>query len=171
MKPKILFEEKQSFVGTWIWYLILIIAALSIGGAIVGSFMITKEAEGTIGLSIAAIVTIALVVLFYRSRLSVVIDNESIRYRYPPFVNTENVIQKNDLNDLYTRSYNSLIEYGGWGYRYSLKNGRVLNIVGGEGLQIIGKNDKKILIGTQKPDQLKYAVRKLKENWGMKNAK
>lgn len=170
MNGKIIFEETQSFVGTWIWYLILIVSSFSIGGAFIGAFMIT-ETDGIVGLSIAAITTLALVVLLYTSKLSIVIDQESIHYRYPPFINTNKIICKDDVSELYVRSYDSLTEYGGWGYKYSFKNGRLLNILGGEGLQIITKNDKKILIGTEKPDQLKYAVKKLKENWKMKNAK
>ncbi|MFK7952914.1 MAG: hypothetical protein AB8B73_08705 [Ekhidna sp.] len=170
MNGKILFEEKQSFVGTWVWYLVLIVALFSVGGSILSAFMST-ETDGIIGLSIATIVTLAIVMLLYFSKLSMIIDHESIRYRYPPFVGKEKVVRKGDINELYVRKYDSLTEYGGWGFRYSFKNGRALNIIGGEGLQIVANNDKKILIGTQKPDQLRYAIKKLKENWEIKNGK
>lgn len=168
MRGKILFEEKQSFVGTWLWYLVLGISCLSIGGAGLG-FYFSRGNEGIVGVLIAAIVSIGIIILFYNSKLSLTIDKDAIYYKFPPFVNSEKVVRKEEVKEIYTRSYSSLNEYGGWGYRYSFKNGRALNIIGGIGLQIVAKNDKKILIGTQRPDHLERAIRQLKENWGMSN--
>ncbi len=170
MRGKILFEEKQSFVGTWLWYLIIGIAALSIGGSSLGMYL-SESDEGVVGLVIAGFVSLGMVLLFYNSKLTLIIDKDTVYYKFPPFVIGEKIVRRDDIKEIYVRSYNSLSEYGGWGYRYSFKNGRALNIMGGEGLQIVAINDKKILIGTQKPDQLRHAVKKLKENWEMSNGK
>jgi hypothetical protein len=170
MKGKIIFEEEQSFVGTWMWYLVIGISALSIGGTGLGLYF-SRDNEGVIGLLIAAFVTLGIVVLFYNSKLILVIDKDAIYYKFPPFVKGEKIVGKEEVKKVYIRKYNSLSEYGGWGYRYSFKNGRALNIIGGVGLQIVANNGKKILIGTQKPDLLERSIRQLKDNWGMNNGK
>lgn len=170
MKGKIIFEEEQSFVGTWMWYLILGVSLLSVGGSTAGYFMI-EEKEGVIGLIIASMVTIGIVGVLYTSKLSIIVDRNTFYYRFPPFVSSERSIKREDVKELYIRTYRPISEYGGWGYRYRFRSGRALCIVGNIGVQIVTNNDKKILIGTQKPELLERAITQLKENWGMNNAK
>ncbi len=166
MKGKLFFKEEQSFVGTWSWYLVIGITVLAVGGTTVG-LMFSNDSEGVIGLIIAAIATGGILVLFYTSKLHVSIDQNRLYYRYPPFVNGEKSISKDDVKEIYVRKYKPIAEYGGWGYRYRLRSGKALNVAGNVGLQLVFKNNKKLLIGTQKPDAMKEAVRRLKENWGL----
>ena len=166
MKGKLIFKEEQSFVGTWMWYLVIGIAILSVGGTAV-SLAYTADTEGIIGLVITAVVTGGIIVLFFTSKLYISIDQNSLYYRYPPFVNSEKVITKDDVKEIYVRKYKPILEYGGWGYRFRFRSGRALNVAGNVGLQFVAKNDKRILLGTQKPEELKQAVRRLKENWGI----
>ncbi|WP_421764439.1 hypothetical protein [Ekhidna sp.] len=166
MKGKIIFKEEQSFVGTWMWYLVIGIAFFSVGGTIVGLYF-TQDKEGIIGLIIAALVTGAVIALLFTSKLYISIDQNNLYYRYPPFVSTEKIISKDDVKEIYVRKYKPIREYGGWGYRLRLRSGRALNVSGNMGLQLVTKNNKRILLGTQKPEALKHAVRRLKENWGL----
>jgi hypothetical protein len=71
-----------------------------------------------------------------------------------PFQFKYNEISWNDVLTIEVRKYKPIREYGGWGYRFSFKNGKAYNISGNMGLQIVLKNGDKILIGTQKPDEL-----------------
>ncbi|MCQ0110186.1 hypothetical protein JGC31_01235 [Zhouia sp. CL16] len=49
--------------------------------------------------------------------------------------------------------YNPIKDYGGYGWRIGFRGkGKALNIRGNKGIQIIYKNNKKLLIGTQKPE-------------------
>ncbi len=166
MKGKIIFKEEQSFVGTWMWYLVIGIAIVSVGGTIIG-LVHTTDTEGIIGLVIAALVTGGIIILFFTSRLYISIDHNRLYYRYPPFVNTEKVITRDDVKEIYVRQYKPIWEYGGWGYRFRMRSGRALNVAGNTGLQLVTKNDKRILLGTQKPEEMERAVRRLKENWGI----
>lgn len=166
MKGKLLFKEEQTFVGTWMWYLIIGISVVSVGGAAIG-LVFKHDSEGYVGLIIAAIVTIGLVLLFYTSKLSVSIDQHNLYYRFPPFVNSEKLLSQGDIKELYVRKYKPIMEYGGWGYRFRFRSGRAINVAGDVGLQLVLKNGKKLLIGTQKPEAMKEAVRRLKENWGL----
>ena len=92
-------------------------------------------------------------------------DSKCIYYRFAPFINSERTISVDDVLDMRIRKYKAIWEYGGYGYRYSIKNGRALNISGDMGLQLVFSNGKKLLIGTQKPDLMNTAVNRLKENW------
>ncbi|MBJ2175825.1 hypothetical protein JBL43_16340 [Aureibaculum sp. A20] len=58
----------------------------------------------------------------------------------------------NDISKVYVRKYNAITEYGGWGFRgYIFKTGgKAFNVMGNKGIQIVLKNGKKMLIGTQK---------------------
>ncbi|MEO9869378.1 hypothetical protein [Ekhidna sp.] len=166
MKGKLLFKEEQTFVGTWMWYLVIGISILSVGGTAVG-LIYTQNNEGVIGLIIAAIVTGGIIALFYTSKLYTSIDQDTLYYRYPPFVGSERKILKEDVKEIYVRKYKPIREYGGYGYRFRFRSGRALNVSGNEGLQLVLQNNKRILIGTQRPQEMKQAVRRLKENWGL----
>ena len=56
------------------------------------------------------------------------------------------------------------MEYGGWGLRYGFfGKGRALNVSGNTGLQIEFNNGKRLLIGTNKPRELKEVLTKLNQ--------
>ena len=105
------------------------------------------------------------ITVFATSKLVVSMDSKRIYYRFAPFINSERTISVDDVLDMRIRKYKAIWEYGGYGYRYSIKNGRALNISGYMGLQLVFSNGKKLLIGTQKPDLMNTAVNRLKENW------
>jgi len=164
MKGKILFEEEQSFVGTWMWYLTILIGGLSIFGTL-ASWMFSNNPEGPIGTFIASLVISGVVILLGTSKLHLIIDTQSIYYRYPPFVNKEKILRKDDIQEIYVRKYKPIWEYGGWGYRFRFRSGRAMTVSGNQGLQILTTKDKRLLIGTNKPDELQTAIARLKENW------
>ncbi|ALJ06742.1 hypothetical protein APS56_05200 [Pseudalgibacter alginicilyticus] len=58
-----------------------------------------------------------------------------------------------DIKYAQTRTYNALLEYGGWGLKnggFFAKKGKAINIKGNIGIQLILIDNKKLLIGTQK---------------------
>lgn len=57
------------------------------------------------------------------------------------------------------REYSPLREFGGWGIRYSRRNGRAYNAYGNQGVQLVLKDEQLVLIGTQQPEQLLAALR------------
>ena len=63
-----------------------------------------------------------------------------------------------DIRDAEPRQYSALREYGGWGIRTSLKNGRAYNASGNRGIQLVLSDGRRVLIGTQEPDQLMAAL-------------
>lgn len=58
------------------------------------------------------------------------------------------------MKKCYVPSYNPIREYGGWSYHGSFGKGKVLNVKGNKGIQLEFKDGKKILIGTQKQEDI-----------------
>ena len=100
--------------------------------------------------------------LFEKTKLITTIYKKEIRLRFPPFFYKEKTIPIKLIQKMEVRKYNPITEYGGWGLRYGLR-GKAYNVKGNMGLQIQFINGKKLLIGTQKPDQAKWAITKIIE--------
>jgi hypothetical protein len=100
--------------------------------------------------------------LFEKTKLITAIYKKEIRLRFPPFFYKEKTIPIKLIQKMEVRKYNPITEYGGWGLRYGLR-GKAYNVKGNMGLQIQFINGKKLLIGTQKPDQAKWAITKIIE--------
>jgi len=165
MKGKLIFEEEQKFVGTWTWYLLLSITAFSVvPGVYILSTMNEKE-TGLISIGIVLLVMTGVIVLHVAMRLKVTIDRSAIYYRFPPFVRTERKLDKSDIQAINVRKYQPIWEFGGHGYRFRFGSGRAMSVAGKHGLQLILSNGKRLLIGTQKPEELERAISQLKENW------
>ncbi len=141
---KLVFIENQRFTQSWLWLLIL-------------GFMLFVA---VVGKPIAVLITLGTCILFYMMYLKTEFRAKGIRYRFVPFHGKDRLIEWNEIEEYYIRQYNPIMEYGGWGIKFSHK-GMVLNTKGNMGLQLILKNGRKILIGTQRADELDDFLRSL----------
>ncbi len=55
--------------------------------------------------------------------------------------------------------YSPITEYGGWGIRWSPHRGWAYNVGGSKGVQLGRANGKRILIGSQRADELAQVMR------------
>ncbi len=118
-----------------------------------------------IGLSLVSTAILAGVNwLIFSSKLETKIDKQYIRYRYFPIIPKWKKLSRDDLLKAWVRKYSPIFEYRGWGYRVSLggKN-KALNTRGNMGLQLVLKNNKRLLLGTQKPEELKRVISEFME--------
>jgi hypothetical protein len=88
-------------------------------------------------------------------RLVTSVDQTGVTYRLIPFHFRTRRIPWTKVAQAYIRQYRPLREYGGWGLRYGFKFGWAFNMRGNMGLQLVLAGGKKILIGTQRPDELR----------------
>jgi hypothetical protein len=59
------------------------------------------------------------------------------------------------LTKSYVRQYSPIAEYGGWGLRLGLfGKGQAYNVSGDKGLQLEFTTGQRLLIGTNKPEEL-----------------
>lgn len=167
------FEETQQFRSRFFWILLgtlLIFLMALMGFGFVKQIIIGKPFGIRPASDIQVIITTALVfllntlliLLFYFTKLTTLIDNDGIWIRYIPFMNKMKFVSWNQIKYVYIRKYDPIMEFGGYGLRYGFKRGAAYNVSGRWGLQIILKNGKKILIGTKRPDDLKKFLMKIK---------
>jgi hypothetical protein len=140
------FIESQKVKQAWIIVLMITVTIFSI----INYVQMPASFSSIAPLVIIFVANLILIALKLNTR----INKQGIYFQLFPFQFKYNEISWNDVLTIEVRKYKPIREYGGWGYRFSFKNGKAYNISGNMGLQIVLKNGDKILIGTQKPDEL-----------------
>jgi hypothetical protein len=146
----LIFEENQSFRQRWLWAFMLAV----LGGLLVA---LALAPEGQAVLWIVLGLTLATALLLYSMRLGVQVDGEAIRIRFFPL--WKKTVPLVDIVHFEARRYRPILEYGGWGIRYSpFGRGWAYNIRGKEGVQLELANGQRILIGSQRAEELARAI-------------
>jgi hypothetical protein len=112
-------------------------------------------------ISVSGVVILLLIaLLLFILKLKTRIDDIGIYYQFYPIHFTYRVITWNEITTCYVRNYNAIFEYGGWGFKSSLrrKKGKSFTVKGKIGLQLELKNGKKLLIGTQKKEEIQRVL-------------
>ncbi|UIR55420.1 hypothetical protein LZQ00_14235 [Sphingobacterium sp. SRCM116780] len=154
------FQEKQSF---WTWWMILLMVFLLL------STLNFKWAEWSRGnfsqfsLNPGFWIVFCIIALFSVIRLKTTINTEGINIQFFPFLLKSKIIPWTEIGKIYVRDYNPIGDYGGWGYRNG-SEGKAYNTKGKQGLQLIFKDGSKLLIGTQKRDELENIVEKINKD-------
>ena len=154
------FSETQRFRQWWLWAILIGVNIASLI-SVYSAWSANKSAMpmsviiGTMGFPLL------IIPLFLLFRLDTTVDDTGVSYRFFPI--HFNPVQMNwdEIEKAYVRQYRPIVEYGGWGIRYSFGNGKAFNMAGNMGLQLELKNGKKILIGTQEPDRINETLRLL----------
>jgi len=162
----VIFLEEQKF-GPWLRWLVYL--SMGISPAIT-VFALVKEsgpdgllAGGEIFLAVGAGigVPIAITALFLLLKLQTEVRPDGIYVRFFPFHIRFKRFAREDLSECYARQYKPIREFGGWGIRYSISNGRAYNVSGDKGVQLVFHTGKKLLIGSHTPEQLEAAIRSI----------
>jgi hypothetical protein len=162
----IIFQEQQRF-SLWLRWLIYLSMGFSAGITVFAMYKIPATEgshdswEITLGWVVGIGVPIAIAALFLFLKLETYVSRDGIDVRFFPFHIRFKRFRPEDLSEYYARRYRPIWEYGGWGIRYSFRYGKAYNVSGNRGVQLVFKNGKKLLIGTQKPEQLEAAIREI----------
>lgn len=157
------FEEKQRFTQ---WWLYAIQAAVLLGVLYVvydwyqHKYLVDAASRNEIIIIILVVFLTVFPIIAILSFLNLQtrIDERGVHYRFFPFQMTERKIEWKELNQCYTRTYKPIKEYGGWGYRVSFGKGKAYNVKGNQGIQLETKDGKKLLLGTQKPEEAQKTI-------------
>ena len=148
----LIFQETQRFRQIWIWALILGISGFSISSL----FLLEDKAPLTfVDLAFPLGMILLLNILFLSFTLSTRIEADSLSYRFFPFTRWR-TFRFEEIENLELVEYNGLWEYGGWGIKW---NGDTWSYTTGGKWGILVKTaDKKFLLGTQQPEQVKQVI-------------
>ena len=151
-----IFIEKQRFSQWWLWLLLLLVV----------SNLVREFLNGTVeekqALFFSALTLTLTSVLFGIMKLETSIDINGISVRFFPFHLKKKHFNWDQLESCSIRTYKPVIEYGGWGIRKTFSGkGTAYNVKGKVGLQLVFKNGDRLLIGTQKAEELNEVLKTL----------
>jgi hypothetical protein len=156
------FTETQRFNQWWLQLINLSLLVFLLYALYQWFFV--KEAVGNV---MANDTTGQLVVLFsvvitplmlFFIKLESAIDEIGVHYQFLPFHFSRKTIRWSEMDKCYTREYNPIREFGGWGLRGSFGKNKAYNIKGNKGIQIVLKTGDKVLIGTQKKTEPQQVI-------------
>jgi len=153
--------EVQQFRQVWIWALVAMCAGLMWYAS--ATQLLLHRPFGDRPMPDALLVVfwlvfgIGLPALFLSGKLVTEVRSDGIYVRFVPFHRSFHRIAFSELKRYEVRTYRPIIEYGGWGIRYSC-SGKAYNVSGRHGLQLELLNGKRLLIGSQQPEELLRAI-------------
>lgn len=165
-KGSILFEEEQQFRQIWLWivnlisvipaaiFMIYVMYQQLLLGQPVGNNPMPNNVLIWFG-PLIILLMLGISLMLWKTKLHVIVDLEFLHIRFFPFFKRD--IPLNDILEWKAKVYHPLRDYGGWGIRWGFK-GKAYNISGNRGVQLVLIKNKKLLIGSQKPDALAQAI-------------
>ncbi|PSR56463.1 hypothetical protein AHMF7605_24680 [Adhaeribacter arboris] len=168
MKTSVLFSETQRFKQWWLWVILLGINGIFLFGVfkqVIGGQPWGNNPMSNTALLISAGFFLLLTILFINFRLDTQIKEDGIYVRFFPFHLSFRYYDWNKIAKSYVREYKPIREFGGWGLRSgSFGKGSALNVSGNQGLQLEFTDGNKLLIGTNRPDELTKLLTQIKQS-------
>lgn len=147
--PVTFFHEEQRFRASRLWLVIAVPLTFAVLAAVA-----QPDAPTFAGIGVAGVV-VALVSLVALARLETTVTNVAVVVRFHALWPTRR-IPLTDITEYAPVRYR-LWDSGGWGVHFGFA-GMTYNASGNEGVRFILRNGAKVLIGTQRPQELALAV-------------
>ncbi len=156
------FSETQRFTQRWIAVLVSLMA-LGIWAMALSRFVFHRpQGAGTVDDALLAftwvLVGMGVPLLFLTMELVVEVRRDGLYVRFAPFHRRPRVFLWQDIAEFRARRYRPIREFGGWGIRWG-RSGRAYNVRGDRGLQLVLRDGRRLLIGSQRAEELEEAMR------------
>lgn len=158
---RLYFREVQRSRQWWVWAIVL--APILIFAYGLFKQLVLGEPWGNNPMSNKAIVGIivALVLIavwIYQMRLIIEVRDDGVLVHYY-LLWRRRTIPFRQIRRAYARIYNPIREYGGWGIRMEFdRRGWAYNVSGNEGVQLELDGDERLLIGSQRAEELARTI-------------
>lgn len=155
------FKEEQRFTQTWIIVLTLFSVIVPI------ALLAKKYLNGYSNISpksfiISIAILLAVSSLIFLFKLITRIDEKGIHYQFFPFHLSLKTIPWENIQKAEVKKYDAITDFGGWGLKGGLLwktgKGKSITVSGDVGIQLLLKNNTKLLIGTLKEVQAKNVL-------------
>lgn len=154
MKQELIFQERQRFNQWWVILILIVINALFIYGCIsqigLGIPFGNKPASDH-NLIISTSVLILITVFTCLMRLDTLYNKNGIYIRLFPIHPKFKFVPWENIEAYTVERYSPIVNFGGKAY----------NISGNKGIQLTLTNGRKLLVGTQKPEDLADFLKEL----------
>src|SRR5690554_1224992 len=153
---KIIFKEKQHFNQWWL-YLLFIVLFAYFGFLFFESFSL--DLKNKYSLVISAVILILLLLFILKVNLKTLINEQGVYVSFWPLQIKYKHYSWEEIKKIEVIRYSPIKDFGGWGYRISLRGrGVAYNIRGNKGIKIFLENGKEVLIGTQKVNEAQETI-------------
>lgn len=146
----LIYSEKQKF-GAWYMSLLFFVMA---GLCLYTMYRIWGQEMNWVHF-LAPVIALISIVAMASVSLVTRIETDAIQVGFPLL--GKRTIPRSEIARAYVRQYSPIGEYGGWGYRIG-RNGKAYNTMGDQGLQLELQDGSRILIGTQRPAELRKVI-------------
>ncbi len=147
---RVLFEERQRFVNR-------VVAFVLLGLLVLMTLFAWQDLRAHLppGRQLTMLLPVGLVAVLLFLELHVSVGDAGVRIRMLPFANR--TIAPAHITRWEARTYRPILEYGGWGVRFGTR-GRAYSVSGDRGVELTLDNGKRVLIGSQRSDDLAAAI-------------
>ncbi|GHA71088.1 hypothetical protein SAMN04487941_2698 [Pontibacter akesuensis] len=165
-EKNILYKERQRFRQFWLWAVVLAVASIFWLGLVyqvlLGGAFGSRPVSDVSVVVLFVLVGLGLPLFFYGMRLTTEVEPGELRLRFWPFHLKPVEIPLHLVREYELITYNPIMEYGGWGIRWSAR-GKAYNMSGNEGVKLYFYNSKPLLIGSQRAAELFRAIGEAKQ--------
>lgn len=158
----VIFRESQRFTQKWVW---LLVTLMAVGIWIMTLFHFFFARPGQTSLSTDIIVVfswalagVGIPILFLTMELVTEVRTDGLYVRMIPFHLNYKRFTWGEIREYKAREYDPIREYGGWGIRMG-RNGRAYNMSGNRGVQLVLTDGKRLLVGSQRAEELAAAMK------------
>ena len=147
MQRGLQFNEVQQFRQSWLWYLLIsssLVSFIPIVVIMASDDVTLLEGLGVIGIVLG--ITLINLAAFYYARLETKISDDGISFRWWPFFRKFSILRWEDIDHVNVAQFSAFK----LGFHFDRKYGRVHNVDGKNGYQVVLKNGKKYFFGTQR---------------------
>jgi hypothetical protein len=151
-----IFVEEQRFGQRWVWVTVM---CLSAGPVLTFGLMYLRSRTFAAWVPLLVVtIPIIIMVLFYATRLVVRVDVDGVHVRWWPFGNVD--LPHHRIASVQAEDYDPMGEFGGWGIKGPAGRwGWCYTVSGRRGVRIELDNRHRLLIGSQRADELAEAIR------------
>jgi len=157
----VLYIEKQRFRQTWLTLVMVATFALTAYAfyeqIILGRPFGRNPGPDWLVWLIFIVIGLALPILVFSIRLIVCVKSDFLLINFSPL--KKRLIHYSEIKMAESTTYRPIREYGGWGIRGWSSDKMAYTIYGHKGVMIGLADGRKVLIGSQSPDQLAAAIR------------
>ncbi|MGC9330462.1 MAG: hypothetical protein ACP5DZ_01135 [Bacteroidales bacterium] len=161
-QEEVLYKETQQQRQTWVFLLVVLLFLLSLVAVVQQNIMGVPFGNHPLpdtALCFMPLIPAFLLAFLYMNRLETVVTKKGVWLKYKPYHGKYRFYPWSEIENAYVRIYQPMKEYGGYGIRLlSGKSSGAYNVSGKTGLQLVFKNGRHLLIGTQKGDELKSVI-------------
>jgi len=174
------YSETQYFRQLWLWLILGGSAVLTAGIFVHGLYVQLGQGRpwGDNPMSDNALIVTSilmflfeagLIALFAWGHLRTEVRDDGLYLRFVPFHLSYHRLPLADVAHVEPVTYRPIMDYGGWGIRYSwgssgAKKGKAYNVSGNRGVKLTYTTGRHLLIGSQQPEELAAAIESLRES-------